>query len=278
MTISVTDNIFREEYLQKLAEDNASKYQSADPFPHISFDNFISPEILEDVLKEFPTPEKQGSREYKDETSTGKLASLEYNKIPSYIRYVLDQFNTAPFLQFLETLTGIKGLIPDPYFGGGGIHQTKSGGWLSMHVDFNRNNELKVYRRINVILYLNKDWEEKYGGSLELWDKEMKECKDKILPIFNRVAIFNTSDISYHGHPDPLTCPEDMTRKSLAWYYYTVDKGEMTSEETKGTRFKQRPGKDSSFAKLEMKEKVKDIIRNITPPILIKLAKKVLYR
>jgi hypothetical protein len=270
MSINVPEKFFKDGYLENLAEQNAQKYQNASPFSHASFDNFLPEELLNRVLSEFPDVHDPQWLEYKSETENSKLASSKYELIPPYTRYVLDQLNTPPFVQFLEKLTGIQGLIPDPYYTGGGMHQTKSGGWLSIHVDFNRYEQLKLYRRINVLLYLNKDWKEEYGGALELWDDKMTTCEEKILPIFNRAAIFTTSENSHHGHPNPLTSPEGTTRKSLAWYYYTVDNGENIAAEAHSTLYKRRPGQDASFVLV----RIKNIIRKITPPIIIDLVKK----
>ncbi len=272
MNISVPVRFFPENYLERLAKEGASSYQNAKPFSHISFDNFLEPEMLEKVLAEFPNVNDPQWQEYKSETENGKLASGKYEMIPPHIRYVLDQLNTPPFLQFLEELTGIKGLIPDPYYTGGGMHQTKPGGWLGMHVDFNRYEPLKLYRRINVLVYLNKDYKEEYGGALELWDEDMKECYGKIAPTFNRCAIFTTSENSHHGHPDPLNFPEGTTRKSLAWYYYTVDNGEKIDEEAHTTLFKARPGKDAVY-KLVF---VKNIVRKFLPRPVISFLKKII--
>ncbi len=127
------------------------------------------------------------------------------------------------FVNFLQLLTGIHGLIPDAYFHGGAFHQMLPGGKLDVHADFNVDEERKLRRRINVLVYFNKAWKDEYGGHLELWDKDLSECKQKIAPLFNRAVIFNTSSTSYHGHPRPLTCPKGMTRKSLAFYYYQSD-------------------------------------------------------
>ena len=107
-----------------------------------------------------------------------------------------------PFLYFLEALIG--GLIADPYLEGGGLHQIPRGGKLGIHVDFNWHERMKVYRRINVLVYLNKDWDASYGGHFQLWSDSKGSKKEKILPIFNRMAIFNTTTNSYHGHPEPL--------------------------------------------------------------------------
>lgn len=274
MDISIPKEFFKPGHLADLSNLNAEKYQSASPFSHVAFDDFLPKDILDKVLSEFPDVNNQQWQEYKSETENGKLASGKYEMIPPHTRYVLDQLNTPPFLQFLEKLTGIKNLIPDPYYVGGGMHQTKSGGWLGIHVDFNKYEQLKLYRRINVLIYLNKDWKDEYGGHLELWDDKMTACEEKILPMFNRCAIFTTSENSHHGHPDPLTCPADTTRKSLAWYYYTVDNPETISAEAHTTLFKARPDKDKAYGIT----KLKSVARSLLPPIVITVAKKILRR
>ena len=196
-----------------------------------------------------------------------KFASDKYELIPDNIRYVLDQLNSATFINFLEELTGIKGLIADPHYVGGGMHQTVRGGSLGIHVDFNKHSLFNLYRRINVLLYLNKDWKEEWGGSLELWDHKVQKCYEKVLPVYNRLAIFTTSEGSQHGYPDPLTCPKEETRKSLAWYYYTVDKPDNIDGELHTTIYTKRPGKDSNYSM----QKVKDFLRELTPPIIYKI-------
>ena len=135
-------------------------------------------------------------------------------------RHLLSQFNSSTICEFLQVLTGIEKLIPDPHFVGGGLHQIVQGGFLKIHADFNWHGDLDLHRRINLLVYLNKNWKEEYGGHLELWDKEMKNCEERVLPVFNRCAIFTTTSDSWHGNPAPLTCPEGWTRKSLALYYY----------------------------------------------------------
>jgi Rps23 Pro-64 3,4-dihydroxylase Tpa1-like proline 4-hydroxylase len=136
---------------------------------------------------------------------------------------VITQLNAAPFMAFLEKLTGIAGLIPDPHLRGGGLHEIRRGGALGVHADFNFYKRLNLYRRLNLLVYLNENWTEAWGGDLELWDRQGKRCVRRISPIFNRAVVFDTSNLSYHGHPNPLQCPEERSRKSLALYYYTVD-------------------------------------------------------
>jgi Rps23 Pro-64 3,4-dihydroxylase Tpa1-like proline 4-hydroxylase len=159
-------------------------------------------------------------------------------------------------LQFLEKLTGIEGLIPDPYFTGGGLHETKSGGFLGVHSDFRLNKKLNIERRLNVIIYLNEDWKEEYGGNLELWDVDMKTCLKKVLPIYNRCVIFNTDKDSNHGHPEPLTTPEHITRRSIALYYYTAGTMVIDPAQRNKTHYKPRP-KDRFSLKYYMGKLIK---------------------
>jgi Rps23 Pro-64 3,4-dihydroxylase Tpa1-like proline 4-hydroxylase len=173
-------------------------------------------------------------------------------------------------IEFLAILTGIKGVIPDPYFVGGGLHQIKPGGKLAVHADFNHHEKLNLERRINVLIYLNKDWKEEYGGHFELWNKEMTRAEQKVLPVFNRCAIFSTTSISYHGHPNPLACPPDRTRKSIATYYYSNGRPEEEVRDSHSTLFVRRPG-EVDVERLSFKK----IVNAVSPPILVKAYKKV---
>jgi Rps23 Pro-64 3,4-dihydroxylase Tpa1-like proline 4-hydroxylase len=161
--------------------------------------------------------------------------------------------NSEPFLRFLQELTGIKEtLIPDPYFEGGGVHQIKRGGFLKVHVDFHRHRLLQLDRRVNVLVYLNKDWKDEYGGHFELWERDMSRCVKKIAPLFNRMAIFSTTADSWHGHPDKLNCPEGRSRQSLALYYYTNGRPsyEVPDRQRITTTFAARKGQDATHMAL----------------------------
>ena len=152
--------------------------------------------------------------------------------------------NSGPFLAFLERLTGINGLIADPHLRGGGVHIIRRGGKLGIHADFNHHKRLKVFRRLNLLLYLNREWDEAWGGHLELWNRDKTRCCRRIAPVFNRTVIFDTSNFSYHGHPEPLECPQDESRKSLALYYYTVDCPHEIDREPHGTLFVDVPRRE----------------------------------
>ena len=255
--------------LSRLAGANAEQYANASPFPHIYFDDFLPAHVADAALRDFPEPRQAKWSEF-DNPNEKKLAFDVVEKLPVGVRDVLYFMNSRPMLQFLETLTGIRGVISDPYYVGGGLHQIKPGGKLAVHADFNHHAQLNLERRINVLIYLNKDWQEDYGGHFELWNKEMTAAEQKILPVFNRCAIFSTTSVSYHGHPNPLTCPPDRTRKSMATYYYSNGRPEEEARESHATLFVQRPG--------EVQHKpgrLKTLLHAVCPPILMDAYKKI---
>ena len=232
--------LFNYEYLITLAEKNAQFYQSNQPFPHVMLENVANTDVLDEVYAQFPSPQQLSWYKY-DNALEKKLALNTLERLPELYRNILFEFNTGLFIRFLEKLTGIKGLIPDPFYNGGGLHQIPAGGKLDVHADYNYHPVTKLDRRINVLLYLNKNWHETYGGHLELWDVNMTQAVQRILPIFNRMVVFSTTDFSYHGHPEPLTCPSDMTRKSIALYYYSNGRPESEKTKPHSTVFKKRP-------------------------------------
>jgi len=130
--------------------------------------------------------------------------------------------NSSRFTTYLEKLTGLEPIHADPDLNGGGLHSSKRGGYLNVHTDFNFHPKTGLHRRLNLIVYLNQEWSEDWGGALELWNSDVTECEAKCYPSFNRAVLFETSEISFHGHPIPMKCPEDVTRKSVALYYYST--------------------------------------------------------
>ncbi|HSP15778.1 MAG TPA: 2OG-Fe(II) oxygenase [Thermoanaerobaculia bacterium] len=201
-------------------------YVAARPFPHAVIDGLFEDDAVKAVLDHFPSPGATDWARF-DNRNERKLGfHHERTFVAPTVRAFLEQMNSFEMLLFLETLTGIEGLIPDPYFGGGGLHQIEQGGFLGVHVDFNVHPKLHLHRRLNLLLYLNRGWREEYGGHLELWNADASVCETKILPVFNRTVIFSTTETSFHGHPHPLTCPDGWTRKSVSLYYYTCGRAE----------------------------------------------------
>jgi Rps23 Pro-64 3,4-dihydroxylase Tpa1-like proline 4-hydroxylase len=213
-------------------------YVSADPFPHAVIDGLFDDADLDRVLERFPTPDETRWMTF-DSPTEKKLGFFhEYSTIAPEVRAFLDAMNGFEMLLFLEAMTGIEGLIPDPYFGGGGLHQIERDGFLKIHADFNLHPKLKLDRRVNLLIYLNRDWQDEWGGHLELWNREMTECRQLVAPLFNRSVVFSTGDTSWHGHPKPLRTPAGVTRKSVSLYYYTAPR---SSSEFRDTIFRE-PG------------------------------------
>jgi hypothetical protein len=214
--------------LHELGEKNRERYSLANPFKHIVLDDFLPPKQANQALRDFPNTEshvwldwrKRNTINQPKKQGIGHASRL--NGVSSNLVNLLNSFNSYPFLNFLEQLTGIEKLLPDPYLHGGGLHQILNGGKLDIHCDFNHLKNLDLYRRINVLYYLNKDWKNEYQGHLELWSNDMKRREKVIAPTFNRLVIFNTDKSSFHGHPTPLKLPPNITRKSIALYYYTA--------------------------------------------------------
>ena len=147
---------------------------------------------------------------------------------------------------------------------------TANGGHLDVHADFNLHQSLGLERRINALIYLNRDWEEDYGGCLELWDIDMKECRVKVAPLFNRCVIFNTTSTSWHGHPEPSCHPRDTPRRSIAFYYYTATWEDARKSHT--THFKARPGSQDGF---DWYVYGVGLAKDLLPPVLSRLASRI---
>ena len=254
-----------------------AQYASAAPFPHIVMDDFFNADVLRSLLTEFPELGKEAGDINYVNPNESKFASKGEGRLGPDARVLVHLLNSQPFLEYLQNLTGIKEtLIPDPYLEGGGYHQIKPGGFLKVHVDFHKHRMMNLDRRINVLVYLNEDWKEEYGGHFELWERDMSKCAVRIAPLFNRMAIFSTTDYSWHGHPDALTCPPDRSRRSLALYYYTNGRpADEISPENRTritTTFTAREGIDSS----EMKRYngLVNFANDVLPPFAVRWIKK----
>lgn len=266
----------REQLIAK-AEEFKEAYGSASPFPSIYFEDFFDEKMLSVVLDEFADMSSVNALNYQNKREV-KLQGNGEEFFGDLTKRLMHFLNSEVFLEFIQTLTGIKEpLIGDPYYIGGGQHEIKNGGFLKIHADFNKHKTLGLDRRVNVLVYLNKDWKDEYGGCLELWDQEMKQCVTKIKPKFNTVAIFSTTDFSFHGLPDPVTIPDSMSRKSLALYYYSngrpleeVAQGEVPH----GTIFRARPGSVEDKLALNIFNDPKRLLRDLVPPLVLKMIRK----
>jgi hypothetical protein len=249
----------------------ADQYRNATPFPHIVMDDFLEPDVLREVLADFPS---SGDKEFFDrEQERFKFQYQPHESSSGLVRNLFAELNSQAFLGFLEEMTGFDGLMSDPYFEGGGLHETKRGGHLGVHADFNIHDRMKVERKLNLLVYLNEDWDDDYGGQLELWDKQMKECVVRVKPVFGRAVIFNTALDSFHGHPDPLNCPPDRSRRSIATYYYCAPEAGLAALPKRTTNFRARPG---SGDRSDWQVRRHHFVNDWVPPKLQRFAHKLL--
>ncbi len=218
--------------LKELAQKSISKMSIEgkfhffqEPFKHCVIDDFFPTKFAESLLEKFPKTDSDCWERTNDEDIEIKLRSMWKSEfdIPDTIVDAIRIFNSSLFLQAVSTLFEIPKLVPDPYFSGGGLNATVSGGLLDVHVDGNYHDATGLNRRINAILYLNPEWEEGWGGEFGLYDCTGDNLIKKISPLFNRLVIFDTNDYSFHGLPDPLNFPLGNSRKSIILYYYTRD-------------------------------------------------------
>lgn len=250
------------------------RYVSASPYPHIVIDNFLPEELAQRILNGFGSSDGSESLNMTyDRAQERSKTSYHPDTLNPDLRGIFYAFNSRPFVQIVENISGIKGLIPDPYFLGGGLHEIRQGGHLSMHADFNHHAPLNLERRINLLIYLNKDWQDAYGGQLEIWDSSMSKRYHSIVPIFDRCVIFNTTSNSMHGNPQPVRHPDNVPRKSVALYYYTATWDGTKRSHT--TQFRVRPGsEDHRDWTIELRELRQDLI----PPFVNRQIGKVVRR
>lgn len=242
----------------------AKQYRENQPFPHIGIDDFFDDSIIRNLVSDFPGEfDASWNRTFLDAGTyeEQKLGLDRLEAFPPSIQHFVNALNSRVFVEFLERLTGIDGLIPDPHLFGGGLHMIPHGGRLGVHADFNTHEKLRLDRRLNLLLYLNYDWKKEWGGALELWDRGVKVKVKEYLPIANRVVVFTTTDSAYHGHPDPLTSPKGRYRKSIAMYYYTNGRPEEERSERHTTIFKMRPNEIR-------RRKFLDTLKPFLPPIV----------
>ena len=218
----------------------ARRYRENAPYPHICFEDFLSFETATAIAREFPGRDADAWIHYQHRNEN-KLGLTKRHLFPPLLGELTDELNSPSFLAWLSELTSIPGLIADPSLEGGGLHRSARGGFLNVHADFTMHHYHKNWRRrVNLILYLNERWQPDWGGTVELWDKEVQHCVVRIPPLLNYALIFNTDEDSYHGFPEPLRCPETRSRNSLALYYYTVENNPKVS--ARSTNYRSRPG------------------------------------
>jgi len=254
--------LFDYDAVKGVGRELAQAYAAAEPFPHIAIDDFLSDSVIDLYLNHFPKRPDPDSQVFNRDQERFKT-SYQPDYLEPRLRMLFYAFNARPFIRVIENITGIKQLIPDPYYLGGGFHEIANGGHLSVHADFNHHKPMNLERRVNVLIYLNRDWKDEYGGQLELWRTDMSEKVQSITPIANRCAIFTTTQESMHGNPQPIAHPDGVTRKSIALYYYTATWGGRKPSKT--TQFRPRPGTGD---RPDWEVKNTEFVNEYLPPVL----------
>lgn len=228
------------ESLRGRADDSRREWQSKKPFGYVIIDDFLDKAFAEEILAAYPQPDVEGW-----DSTTYIHQQKKFTRtsgFPEPIGRFFSLTASPDFRKLVSLITGVDNIIDDPALVGGGLHQILRGGFLDVHVDYNFHPTTKLHRRLNLLLYLNKDWKPEFEGCLELWDFTDNRRLEHIAPVFNRVVIFETNELSYHGHPQPLNTPQHITRKSLAVYYYTTERDIATTASEHNTIYKQTTG------------------------------------
>ncbi|HEY2981393.1 MAG TPA: 2OG-Fe(II) oxygenase [Anaerolineales bacterium] len=229
-------------------------YLAAKPYPHVVMDGFFDEVTLDRTVADFPTRKVRDWITY-ETAHESKQTSRGINKLSPFTQLFFLQLCSDSFLEHIRYITGFPDLLMDPLFHGGGLHESVRGGWLNIHADWTKHPSLPLTRRLNLIIYLNRDWDPNWGGELELCDSATKTCGAKVLPVFNRAVLFPTTSETLHGFPTPITCPVDRTRKSISVFYWSPD-AEALKESGYITFF---PGKKRT--------RMRALLHSLTPPI-----------
>jgi len=224
---------FSQKQLKDMALKAAEKIQNAKlnsqyfeaPYKHLVIDDFFDPEIANLCLQSFPDL-KDGCWEYANDSDIEIKYRTTWQSefdIPDGIVDVIRIMNSSYFLRAMSHKFAIPKTMPDPYFSGGGLNATKTGGLLDVHVDGNYHDASGLNRRLNALLYLNPNWQPDWGGEFGIYNENGDICVKEVAPLFNRLVIFDSHDKSFHGLPAPLNFPIGEIRKSIILYYYTKD-------------------------------------------------------
>ena len=230
--------------LQAEADRFAARFSERDPFRHVVIDDFLTADYCAQLLGEFPPFERGNARNEAGELGAKSTVEKIRELGPAYSA-LDDLIQTRAFLDLIGRITGIPGLLYDPWYFGGGTHENRAGQDLDAHVDFNRHPLERWHRRLNLIVYLNREWDDAWGGSLEL-HSDPRAADDRITlitPLYNRAVIFETTEWSWHGF-SRMVLPQDksaISRKSIALYFYTTDRPQEELADTHSTIYVDRP-------------------------------------
>ena len=210
------------------ADGLRESFQAATPFRHVVVDGFLEPDACEALLRDFPTFHERYAKD--EHGGVGRKAVVErVADVSAFYATFYRYINSAPFLNAMSAMTGIADLIADPTLFGGGTHENLAGQGLNVHIDFNIDERRMLHRRVNLLVYLNKEWDKAWGGAIELHSDPFNPAVDEwrsFLPLFNRAVLFETNEYSWHGFRRIALPPDkaDLSRKSFSIYLYTKDR------------------------------------------------------
>jgi hypothetical protein len=254
---AITDCMLPMARLEAERDTIAARYRAAMPYPHVVLDGFFDAAVLERVEREFPAPGRRDWLGY-DTVNEIKQTSRGILDLPPFTQIFLWQMCSAPFMDWLRAVTGIADLCVDPTFHGGGLHESRRGGWLNLHADWTQHPHLPLVRQLNMIIYLNRDWQEEWGGALELHGPGGGPIA-RVAPVFNRAVIFPTTSETVHGFPQPMTCPADRARRSVSWFYWSPDRAAI------------QQGAPISFLPGTRTTRARALLRSCVPPLAFQL-------
>jgi hypothetical protein len=243
MPSSSIDNLISSRVLSQSGL-HAERFARREPFRHVVIENFLADDHAARLLTEFPAFERGNARNEAGELG-GKSTVERVRELGSAYAELDDLVQSAPFLALVSRLTGIDDLLYDPHYFGGGTHENREGQDLDPHVDFNRHPIESWHRRLNLIVYLNHEWDDAWGGSLEL-HTDPRAADDHvtlITPLYNRCVIFETTEWSWHGFSRISLPPErrDLSRRSIALYFYTRERPPEELADNHSTIYVDRP-------------------------------------
>jgi hypothetical protein len=230
----------------------AAEFGGRGPYGYASVGNLFDPALISRIASEVEHHLDRIPRETNFYASNRKYRLSALGDMPDQTRGFIACLNSPAFLDVLSGISGIADLHPDPELRGGGIHAIGRDGYLKVHTDFNWHAGLSMHRRLNLLVYLNEAWQDDWNGNIELWSADAKRRIFSMSPNIGNALLFETNDVSYHGHPDPLRCPEGTFRKSIALYYYTATRPDagVVFGKTRMTNFVERPSETFKDDKL----------------------------
>lgn len=243
------------------------EFNAAQPYRHIIMDDFLVADFANQLYDHFPQVQTL-SKHYKG-LNENKSEGSNFSDFHPAFGQLREELMSKAVGEWASKVTGIDQLFITDDKLGTGLHQGGNGSFLDIHIDFNIHIEKNVHRRLNLLIYMNKNWLPEYGGDLEMWDAKMTRCEKKVAPVFNRCVIFETNEISYHGY-SRITVPENVTRKSFYGYFYTELRQDAVHYHD--TVFKAKP-EDSALKKVgtTLKENIKNFTKAQLKKIGIKL-------